>query len=400
MEKQVFYIWQNQRRTTQEYIKKHLRMAADELENEGIKTNIIYRPAQDEAGSPNINITIKEKISSSDVIVADVSLVFSNEEQGKASNPNVMYEIGLADAMIGDKRIILLCDEKSKPEDVAFDINHNRISRISTSDNEFYRSLKEWLKAGFIEADHQKYIRKYYVKKLMPNAVLLLNFFVRFVYMGRKLDLKNDVIAIPDNETIMEYLGQNFYPSFFAKANFEKLLFDVEDMIVTMDRSIDRNLYWCMIRFADSLKKYHEMGRTAKYKYWKEEGKDVTYAILDHNAFWMNNADATDNIEGCVYFNENIVAFLYNDIQYIVDKRMLPNDGIEGKNMNLPNGSKGTFIKCSNYSISEEWVGSISDQIHRVIQSLFDLMKVCGYQVINFNKIDKERIGMITVSED
>ena len=38
-----------------------------------------------------------------------------------------MYELGIADALLGANRTIILADENTKIEKLAFDINHKRI---------------------------------------------------------------------------------------------------------------------------------------------------------------------------------------------------------------------------------------------------------------------------------
>lgn len=42
-----------------------------------------------------------------------------------------MYELGIADALLGANRTIILADENTKIEKLAFDINHKRISRLT-----------------------------------------------------------------------------------------------------------------------------------------------------------------------------------------------------------------------------------------------------------------------------
>ena len=56
----------------------------------------------------------------------------------KSPNPNVMYELGLADARLPTEQVLLLFDED--PEDLPFDI---RQRRVSPSDSDHMRA---WLK--------------------------------------------------------------------------------------------------------------------------------------------------------------------------------------------------------------------------------------------------------------
>ena len=138
----LFFAWQSQVKDTHNFIRKHLRLAVKELEKQGLDITIIESPTQEEAGSPDITGAIWEQIYDSEVFVGDVSFV----ENG-TSNSNVMYEVGIADALLGANRVILLADSNTTINEIAFDINHKRIS--PTKDSEFfYKELASWIQAA------------------------------------------------------------------------------------------------------------------------------------------------------------------------------------------------------------------------------------------------------------
>lgn len=91
-----------------------------------MELELIFNSTQDEAGSPDIKNSIIEQIKSCDVFVGDLSFFIDSEHC--ISNGNVLYESGVADAFLGEERVILVCDEKARIENIAFDINHKRIS--------------------------------------------------------------------------------------------------------------------------------------------------------------------------------------------------------------------------------------------------------------------------------
>ena len=137
MKYKVFLAWQSQNRTTSKFIKAQLKKSVALLSERGYDIVLIERPTQEDSGAPNINSVIWEQISDSDVFIADISNIIQND-QTIISNPNVMYELGIAEALLGAHRTILLCDENTPVDKVAFDINHNRISSIKTSNTNLF----------------------------------------------------------------------------------------------------------------------------------------------------------------------------------------------------------------------------------------------------------------------
>jgi hypothetical protein len=130
----IFYSWQNDLPdyTNQAAIRTTLRALRTPLEQEFPHLDIeIDEATRKEPGSPNIPATILSKIDSSQVVVADISLINPNAsgETRRTPNPNVLFELGYAVAHLGWARIVLLFNEEfGELRDLPFDIDRQRIS--------------------------------------------------------------------------------------------------------------------------------------------------------------------------------------------------------------------------------------------------------------------------------
>lgn len=134
----MFYSWQSDLpdATNRQAIRAATRDAASKIEAESnVDLNIVIDEAtRNEPGSPNIPQTILEKISNSDVFICDITTINGDQsETRKTPNPNVMYELGYAVALLGWGRIILLFNTEfgSFPDDTPFDIDRHRASPYS-----------------------------------------------------------------------------------------------------------------------------------------------------------------------------------------------------------------------------------------------------------------------------
>ena len=85
------------------------------------------RDTQGEVGSPDIAMTLQQKIAKCDIFIADVSLV--GEANGrKVVNQNVMFELGFAIGKLTDKNVLLLVNtELGDMKEMPFDIAHRRM---------------------------------------------------------------------------------------------------------------------------------------------------------------------------------------------------------------------------------------------------------------------------------
>lgn len=129
----IFYSWQSDsdRNTNQRAIRNALEKAQDVVNKEDKYNLTIDEATRETPGSDDITKTILEKIRHSHIFVADVSLINSNDAASprKTPNPNVIYELGYATALLGAQRVVLIFNTASgKTEDLPFDIRGRRIS--------------------------------------------------------------------------------------------------------------------------------------------------------------------------------------------------------------------------------------------------------------------------------
>ena len=99
------------------------------------KNNLIFDEATAKrCGSPDIARTIEEKIRDADIFVADVTIINAGTAPKTTPNPNVLFELGIAQATLGWDRIILIVNTAYAPiSDLPFDIKSHRALNYSLS---------------------------------------------------------------------------------------------------------------------------------------------------------------------------------------------------------------------------------------------------------------------------
>ena len=137
----VFYSWQSDlpKTTNLNAIRKAIKKASDKIESSQMDLKIIQDEAtRDTSGSPHIASTILDKISKSDIFIADITTITNDVATRACPNPNVLFELGYAVAQLGWDRIILLFNQSfgNFPKDIPFDFVQHRISTYSLDENE------------------------------------------------------------------------------------------------------------------------------------------------------------------------------------------------------------------------------------------------------------------------
>jgi hypothetical protein len=125
----IFYSWQSD--TPREIGKDFIREALDIAASSG-EINEANRPTIDQdtsgvLGSPPIADTILRKITESQIVVVDVTLIGQTESGKRLVNSNVAIELGYALGVHNDK--VLLCVMNThfgSPEALPFDLVHRR----------------------------------------------------------------------------------------------------------------------------------------------------------------------------------------------------------------------------------------------------------------------------------
>ena len=133
----IFYSWQSDLpdEDNRRIIRNALREAVTLLESSFSLNNFVItidEATRDEAGSPNIPMTILQKVSQADVLVCDITTINCDAPSGqrRVPNPNVIFELGYAVAHLGWARIIMLFNKSygNFPIDAPFDIDRHRAS--------------------------------------------------------------------------------------------------------------------------------------------------------------------------------------------------------------------------------------------------------------------------------
>lgn len=138
----VFYSWQSDlpKKANQNFLRTALRTAStkfeDRVSNHSVEVDEATRGVP---GSPNIPLTILEKIRTCDVFVCDISTINDSAPTGlrRTPNPNVAFELGYAIANLGWGRVVLLFNDAfGSLKDVPFDFDRHRILKYTLADND------------------------------------------------------------------------------------------------------------------------------------------------------------------------------------------------------------------------------------------------------------------------
>lgn len=93
----VFFSWQSDLDA-----KTNRNIISDCIKDICKKNNLLYDEAtKDRCGSPDIAHTIEEKIRNADIFVADVTIINAEIKFKTTPNPNVLFELEIAQATLG-----------------------------------------------------------------------------------------------------------------------------------------------------------------------------------------------------------------------------------------------------------------------------------------------------------
>ncbi|MDH6600043.1 putative nucleotide-binding protein [Myroides gitamensis] len=142
----IFYSWQSDlsNNHNRSFILSALEKAS-KIFSQDKKFNVdtvIDRDTYGLVGSPSIVESITGKIAKSDIFVCDISIINKEQDGRKTPNPNVLYELGYASAILGWERIIMIQNTAyGNIEDLPFDLRGRRILQYSL--DETIESKKE-----------------------------------------------------------------------------------------------------------------------------------------------------------------------------------------------------------------------------------------------------------------
>lgn len=127
MNRTIFYSWQSDlpNNSNRAFIESAIKKAISQLRNEGpfALELAIDRDTKKVPGTPEIVSTIFDKIDSSCLFIADISIINPKSKARKTPNPNVLLELGYAAKSIGWDRIICIYNsDLGSYDDLSFDL--------------------------------------------------------------------------------------------------------------------------------------------------------------------------------------------------------------------------------------------------------------------------------------
>ena len=391
MKYKIFLAWQSQNRTTSKFIKAQLKKSVALLSERGYDIVLIERPTQEDSGAPNINSVIWEQISDSDVFIADISNIIQND-QTIISNPNVMYELGIAEALLGAHRTILLCDENTPVDKVAFDINHNRISSIKTSNTNLFIDLADWLESALIEADKERYIKTYCVETFLEDLILITNYFYCLSNIRSQIEKCPE---FPTLDTIRESLTTEQYSSLFVNVDFNNLICIMEDKLQKLYAFSHKKLIWYVINIIKVLKDYQFILDNQKESPWTQElKKTANYIMLDKKSFFIKDVSDAIALKMSVYLNSNVVIYGDGTRLFATDKRLFKNLELRYQNITLESGEEMTMVNTKLFSLKPELVETFTQCIYNIFHSLEQFFDYCNIELCLTDDVG-EYTGMI-----
>ena len=175
----VFYSWQSDlpNSVNRGFIQDALERAAKAIRNDdSIEVEpVIDRDTQNVPGSPDIGLTIFQKIEAADIFACDVSLINhgarnSNGELSRLTpNPNVLVELGFAVHALGWERVVLVMNTAyGTIENLPFDLRARRTLQYKAVEGEDNREEKKSLQSKFDSA-----LRSILSHLEMPAPILL-----------------------------------------------------------------------------------------------------------------------------------------------------------------------------------------------------------------------------------
>ncbi len=171
MKKRIFYSWQSDlpNSTNRGFINQALERAISELSSDDEFSMIPFldRDTEGLTGSPDIVVSIFDKIRVSSVFVCDVSIVNDTEHGSRPTpNPNVLIELGFAISHLGWTNIIMIMNvEFGGIESLPFDLRARRVLPYkmakdtedkATERNKVSKTLKEGIKSILLALDSKK----------------------------------------------------------------------------------------------------------------------------------------------------------------------------------------------------------------------------------------------------
>lgn len=130
----IFFSWQSDIKGNTKIIRDSLKAECQKQKEKNGYDIKIDEATRDLPGSPKIEDAVLEKIANANLFVCDVTHIVTSADGNQMPNSNVLFELGYAFHVLGEKRIIMLAKKGSwYAKDMPFDFNHRRIGIFSSA---------------------------------------------------------------------------------------------------------------------------------------------------------------------------------------------------------------------------------------------------------------------------
>lgn len=372
----VFFAWQSQKKQTEKYIKKELKRIRKELALENMDLELIFSPTQDLSGSPDIKNSIIEQIKSSDIFIGDLSFI---DDRNSISNGNVLYEAGIADAFLGEERVVLICDENTVIEDIVFDINHKRISGINTAEEK--SPLKYYIRAALEESDRTRYIKTYATGQYEEEILILLNYFYKYINMSKRT--YDGVFTIPSIKEIEATLKESVFPEFILNADFCKIITQLEEKMLRLNQFSHKRIIWNVMNIITRLQDYQKFCTQTRYSFISIiNNKTEEYNVYYSKNFFVKSKEEFSFDNRTVLFLENSMLLNGKHGFYPMDKRILKKDDPNYREETLPLDKGYQIVVSSRQAkIAENAINIVSSLVSNILLSIKGYLDYCEKSV-------------------
>lgn len=278
----VFYSWQSDlpNETNRSMIAQCIKAANLKIEEEGDSLSLLFDEAtRGAAGSPEIPVTILNKISNADIFIADITTINQDQNGKKTPNPNVLIELGYAIAELGWERIIMMYNKNygDFPNDLPFDLDKRRVSTFAISskdDKNGKGDLIHTLKIGISGIIQTNPNKPHVLKNRTAKTI------------QREKDIKNitEILKTINISTVEVFLNELPYKI------IDRIFFYWESFKSIFDSS---SFYIYDIEIKESLSKFKtSWEKTLNYAQHFSTGKDQDYHYyIKHDSFQNTEAE-------------------------------------------------------------------------------------------------------------
>ncbi|CCY54288.1 uncharacterized protein BN781_00810 [Coprococcus sp. CAG:782] len=376
----LFQAWQNQDKEYTDFITRTIREVVEIEKSRGIEVEVIRFPAQDEAGSPDVVDMVWEQIANSDIFVGDLTGI-TNVGDCAVSNPNVMYEVGIADSLLGEKRVILLCSKDTEINRLAFDINHKRISPLNKKNTQAADFLCEWIDAAILECDIQQVQRDFVLKDLYDDLYVVYNNLMRIVYSE---DYNYSLGVVPPGiENIETNLQTAVLNELMLVIDYSCVIDRLKTEIRALYDSNNRRYLGDIINIYKALDKYNWFVHATQKSVLLSENEEKYSALLqDTKAFYLTAVEGAEESYGSILFDKKYI-YINGEppFQNVYLREMFTDEvKVSCHLQNVPVGdSELTALKTKTYMLTPEAVSSYSKYLNDVLIAIYTFMDKMNY---------------------